>query len=231
MLCTVSKLYTSILNTRIRDFMETHKLFVEEQNGFRQNRSCEEHIFSLSSIINCRKTSGLDTFVCFVDFEKAFDKVDRDLLFIKLSSYGIKGKTLQSIKALYKNSECSMLINEYTTPWFSTSMGIKQGEIVSPTLFACFINDFATEIKLKHPGVSVGDYSCQILLFADDIALVAENENELNEMLSSVYQWCCQWRLKVSETKTKVMHFRKQRKEPSSAHFLFGDAQLELVPK
>ena len=63
-----------------------------EQNGFRKYRSCLAHIFSLSSIIKNRLLNNKPTFSCFIDMSKAFDWVNRDLLFLGLLQYGVDGK-------------------------------------------------------------------------------------------------------------------------------------------
>ena len=67
------KIYADILNQRLTKWLETNKLLVDEQNGFRKNQSCLEHIYSLYTIINNRKLSRKSTFLCFIDFHKAFD--------------------------------------------------------------------------------------------------------------------------------------------------------------
>ena len=78
LLSTVYKLFSSIINEKIRRIAENNDLYADEQNGFRVGRSCEEHVFTLSSIIRNRKSQHLSTFVAFVDMEKAFDRVNRD---------------------------------------------------------------------------------------------------------------------------------------------------------
>ncbi len=68
-----------------KSYVETSSLYSEEQNGFRKNRSCEDHLFILSSIIRNRKRERLSTYIAFVDF---VNSVDRNLLFFKLKSMG-----------------------------------------------------------------------------------------------------------------------------------------------
>ncbi len=80
--------------------MEDNGLYDEEQNGFRKGRSCSEHIFSVTSIIRNRKLQGKPTYTAFLDVEKAFHRVDRDLLLYKLLNIGIKGHIYENIKAL-----------------------------------------------------------------------------------------------------------------------------------
>ena len=97
---TSCKLYTNILNKRLVKYMEYNEILVDEQNGFRKNRSCEDHIFSLTSILRNRKSDSLPTFTCFIDMAKAFDRVNRDILFLKLFHIGVSGNLLESLKCL-----------------------------------------------------------------------------------------------------------------------------------
>ena len=80
LLSCLYKLYTSLLNLRMCNHCEKHGYLVDEQNGFRPDRSCQDHIYVLSSIIRNRKSTGENTYCAFVDFKKAFDWVSRDLL-------------------------------------------------------------------------------------------------------------------------------------------------------
>ena len=83
----VTKLLCHIMNSRLCDYLESNQLLSEEQNGFRSGRGCADHIFSLHSIVQCRKTLGKDTYAVFIDFRKAFDSVNRDLLWSKVEAF------------------------------------------------------------------------------------------------------------------------------------------------
>ena len=87
------KVYAQILNARLEKWIETNNILCDEQNGFRKERSCLDHIYLLHSILSNRKLSKKDTFVCFVDAKKAFDTVDRDCLWYKLLKIGIHGNS------------------------------------------------------------------------------------------------------------------------------------------
>ncbi len=75
--------------------------------------------------------------------QKAFDWVDRDMLFYKLLEYNLDGKIYSSIKALYNHPLSKVKVNRYTTNWFTTESRVRQGDSLSPTLFAIYINDLA----------------------------------------------------------------------------------------
>ena len=135
----VSKLYSSLINNRVVKYCKLLGLFPEEQNGFRQNRSCEDHIFSLSSIIKNQLCQKKDLFCAFIDLEKAFDWVNIDLLLYKLIEYGVDGNIYKAIKAILTGTRsCVMLNNEDCTDWFENMSVVRQGDPLSPTLFSLF---------------------------------------------------------------------------------------------
>ena len=90
-MCCVAKVYSKILNMRLQKYLESNKMLVDEQNGFRACRSCIDHLFVLCTVLRNRKLSGKDTFLCYIDCKKAFDSVERHLLLLKLSQMGING--------------------------------------------------------------------------------------------------------------------------------------------
>ena len=157
----LSKAYSSLLNNRIVSYCNELNLFADEQNGFRQKRSCEDHIFSLTSIIRNRLNAKKHTFCAFVDLEKAFDWVQRDLLLFKLiQHYNIDGKIYFAISSLLSETmSCVQLSNDLKTPWFAILSGVRQGDSLSPTLFSLFINDLVSHLKLKCPMLTINDIS------------------------------------------------------------------------
>ena len=230
LLSTVYKLYSSVLNKRLTDYLELNNVLVDEQNGFRKNRACIDHIFVISSIVRARLEEGKSTFVCFIDFKKAFDWINRELLEYKLLCSGILGTFYKAIKALYKAPVACLELNNFRTGWFPTPFGVKQGDVLSPTLFALYVNDLAKEIKQANLGVSIGNINLSILLYADDIALMAENESNLQNMLNIVSKWCSKWRLAINREKTQIIHFRKKTEQQSNYSFMFESMSLNYVP-
>ena len=213
------KIYCSVLNNRLSKWLEENDCLCDEQNGFRSGRGCEEHIFTLYSILNDRKISRKSTYVCFVDMKKAFDTVRRDLLWYKLQVMGIRGQFLNAVKSLYENVQCTVRVNSLLSPWFDVSAGVKQGCILSPTLFSVYINDLADRINSLQCGVSYSEEMLSILLYADDIALIAPDEQSLQNMLCVLTDWCSSWKLSVNPDKTKVVHFRPQSCDKTDFNF------------
>jgi hypothetical protein len=224
---TISKIYSSILNTRLLEYLETNEKLIDEQNGFRKLRSCVDHLYVLTTIIRNRKAQSLSTYVCFIDFAKAFDKVDRDSLFVKLAQAGVTGNMYWAISSLYNNPCLSILLNSAQTEWFRTTSGVKQGDNVSTSLFALYIDDLAHEINQCNLGLHLeDDFDVSILLYADDLALLAENEENLQLMVNIVKRWCTKWKMSVNTGKTKIVHYRKKSVDQSKFIFKFGNAVI-----
>ena len=243
LMCCIAKLYSSILNRRLQSYLEKNDILAEEQNGFRASRSCIDHILVLCSILRNRKALNLNTFLSYIDFQKAFDSVDRNLLFFKLSQIGVTGQFYNAISALYKNPRSKVLLNEFETDFFNCPIGVKQGDSISATLFSIFINDLAEEIKATKVGINLNekveneefknnfDEILNILLYADDIVLITANENDLQFLLNIVENWCRRWRLEVNLTKTNIMHVRNSRCQQSKFMFLFNHRPVSYCKK
>ena len=227
-MCFVAKVFSWTLNKRLQKHLERNNLLVDEQNGFRSARSCIDHLYVFVTVLRNRKECKKDTFVVFVDFKKAFDSVDRTLLFYKLDKLGIKDRMYQAIAALYSNPQSRVILEGMETDYFECPVGVKQGDCLSPSLFAIYINDLAEEIKAAGIGLKLhtengllNDYLLCILLYADDIVCLAECESDLQDIIFLIEQWCKKWQLEVNLTKTNVMHIRNSRKAQSRFTFFF----------
>jgi len=230
LLSCIYKLYTSILNNRLAQFNDTQNLIADEQNGFRRDRSCLDHIFTLSTIIRNRKNQNLSTFCAFIDFQKAFDWINKDILLYKLlKKFNIHGKFYNTIKCLLLQSASKIRINNFYTDWFHVSSGVRQGDTLSPTLFSMYINDLVHDINRLSCGIDAGNSQIGILLYADDVVLIAPDEKNLQRQLNTVLEWCRKWRLSINETKSQVVHFRKKSMPKSFNNFTFGDKLLGTV--
>jgi hypothetical protein len=207
LLSIVGKIYASVLNARLVRWCESRNILVDEQNGFRSGRRTTGHMFVLSEVIRMRRKKGLPTFCAFIDLRKAYDRVMRSGLWLKLWSYGIRGRMFRVLHGMYQNVWSAVLVDGGLSQWFSLNIGLRQGCVLSPLLFDLFINGVAEELKQQGLGVSVMDSKLSILMFADDIVLMASSEQELQKMLDVVGVYCSKWRCDVNAKKTEVVPF------------------------
>ncbi len=112
------------------------------------------------------------------------------------------------------------------------NVGLKQGCLISPQLFNSYISDLIEEIQNLVLGIPTDEDLISILFYADDMALLAECETDLQQMLDSLHEWCSRWKLKLNVLKSQVMHFRKGPRVPRSLFkFMCGNNQLQVVDK
>ena len=108
-------------------------------------------------------------------------------------------------------------------------MGLKQGCMLSPQLFNAFLNGLTQCINELHCGVEYGDNSISMLLYADDIILIASDEHKLQRMLDALDENCKTWRLTINPNKSKIVHFRRKSCPRSTQQFHCGNKAIEIV--
>ena len=126
-------------------------------------------------------------FASFIDFKKAYDRVDRRKLWRCLERMGLGGCLLAFIKAVYTDVSCEVKVGEGRSEPFKITCRLRQGCILSPLLFSLYINSLVT--KLKEAGVEV---KCRgqlisVLLYADDAVILAEDETSMKHGLDTLY--------------------------------------------
>ena len=143
---------------------------------------------------------------------------------------GITERFLALLQSVYKNVKCTVRVNGQQTDWFDVNCGLKK--VVSYHqchLTYLFDNDLTRHIKDVGSGISFGDTSLSILLYADDIVLIADKELKLQYLLTRLDQWCKQWGLVISATKSKVIHFRTKSVEWCKEILPCGETIIEFI--
>lgn len=194
----------------------------EEQAGFRKNRSTVDQLFIMHEVIKGRRPNK--TFCCFLDLEKAYDRVWRDGLWKKLHEYGLRGKMWRTVKKIYERVESCVLVDGKSTGFFTIEVGVRQGCILSPILFDLFINGLAEVIKRIGKGVFYGNVRISILMFADDIVLIADNKKDLQLLMDLTYAYSRRWRFNFNFAKSAVVVFENGR-DPRP--IFYGDCKSE----
>jgi hypothetical protein len=223
------KLYCSVLNNRLIEWLDEREVIKDEQNGFIKGRSTIDHISTLTSIIETRKKCKLSTFVSFIDFKKAYDTIVRYLLFNKLDNLGLSSKFMLALKAIYSNIECCVRLDGHTTDWFSVNAGLKQGCVLSTVMFNIFINNLIDDIKSLNIGIDIDGEKIAISLYADHVVLMAENTEDMQQLINVLDIWCNNNCFKVNLSKSKVMHFRNPSVNRSSNQFILNGEVFDYV--
>lgn len=125
----------------------------------------------------------------FVDLKAAFDSVDRGLLYSAMREKGIREKLIERVKEVYRETKSRVKVGaELGNFW--TARGVRQGCLMSPILFNIVIADLKMEMgKVKWGGVRVGERKIYTLAYADDIVLLAEEEDRMRSMLERMEEY------------------------------------------
>ena len=227
-----SKIYTAILDKRLGCFTTRNKTLPEEQAGFREGYSTIDHIFSLYAMIKKQFTKDRKLYVCFVDYRKAFDSVNREALFNILERNGISGDYLLAIKSIYKSVLASVKKDGNLSDYFECPSGLKQGCLLSPKLFTIFMTEISK--KLNQDGIHgiqfLSNYPLIFhLLFADDLALVSDTVGGLQKQLNILREQSLRLGLEINLTKTQVVVFRKGGYLAKIEKWYYGEHKLQVV--
>ena len=244
LLSCISKLFTSLLNSRLTKFLDSYGTLNEEQAGFRAGYATTDHIFVLDAILRMYLHRGKKLYCAFVDFKKAFDSVDRVTLWQKLLSQNIGGNFLRIIHNLYSSAKSKVKMqSKISSEYFLCNVGVRQGENLSPVLFALFLNDLSDFLSRSYKGLDflsekinelLSDDDVEVflrlflLLYADDTIIMAETPVELQNALNAMCQYCETYNLCVNTSKTKVVIFSKGKIRLKPV-FTYNNAPLEVV--
>ena len=179
----------------------------DEQNGFRKQRSCQQHIYTLLTLARgaCKQKSANNKglYLAFIDFSKAFDVTDRELLFCRLHNSGVTGPVLQLMRSVYDRTVNIIRINGEYSDELRSENSVLQGNNISPTCFSLFIDSLIKELKDCREGVQINGERIPVLAYADDIVLMSTSESGLQKLLDIAANWCKNWRMVINTGKTR----------------------------
>ena len=165
----LSKIYSQILLNRLTKWSEKHEFLCKNQFGFQKGKSTSDCIYILHSIITKVLQSQEKLYCIFIDFEKAFDKIDRLKLWNKLITENVSSKMVLALKAMYKTVKTCIRHNNSYSAFIESKLGVKQGDPSSPMIFMMFINDLNENINNNLNGIfTIDGIKIFLLLYADD---------------------------------------------------------------
>ena len=142
LISNLGKSFTSVLNQRLLKWSQCNDVITDAQFGLRPGYGTVDAIFVLNSIISQTLNNKKRLYCAFVDFQTAFDSINRCKLWYKFSKIGIKGKMLRIIHNMYSNVKSCVTVRGFNSEYFKSSLGLMQGEVLSPILFSLYVHDF-----------------------------------------------------------------------------------------
>ncbi|MCO5600245.1 hypothetical protein L7F22_054355 [Adiantum nelumboides] len=229
---TLARLYASILEQRLSGWAEEKGVRAKGQAGFRRGFSTLDHILTLRAIIEEGRANGRKIYCCFVDFRKAFDTVPRARLMNRMQTLGVPKEIMWGIMTLYGSVLGRVRTPEGDSDIIQSTIGVKQGCPLSPTLFGMYIDEVSDYIDREGDRVAqLAGTWIPLLLYADDIVLIAESPDGMQRQLDVLQKFAEESGLSVNMGKTKTMVFNTttQWVRRSAPKFTYGQDNVEYT--
>ena len=211
LLPTLSQLFEKVMYTRLISFLETHKILICNQFGFRRSHSSYMALMVMINEITRALENGEHVVGIFLDFSKAFDTVNHDVLLNKLNHYGVRGNALEWFTSYLSDRRQYVTYNGCSSSTKYIKCGVPQGSILGPLLFLLYINDLQRVCNSSIP-----------ILFADDTNLFYKStdkhflEEQINKELKQVSMWLKVNKLSLNVSKTHFIIFTRKKKSGNS---------------
>ena len=204
LLTHASTILLKTIAKRVQAKAEADKCLGEDQFGFRKGTGTRDAIGALRVLTERSLEHNQEIYICFVDYEKAFERVDWKKLMNALRRIGIDWRDRRLIGNLYMGQKVRIRIEgEYSEPGLIFT-GVRQRCPLSPLLFNTYIEEQIREaLEDTEEGIKVGGKLVKALRFADDQAMLAGREDELQKMMDRLNTVSIQYKMKINIKKNK----------------------------
>lgn len=224
LLCIINKICAHIINTRLMNALDPH--LRKEQAGFRPQRSCIDHVNSVRIIVEQSLEWRSPLYLTFVDFEKAFDKLQHQAIWNALECKGVPHKIINLIRAMYHDASCRINYNQTLSNKVIVMNGVRQGCVLSPLLFNIVLDNVLSNAIPRNTGITWGlDGMLDDLDYADDICLFSHKSSHMSAKLQTLCNMADKCGLRINVGKTKTMSINTSSNIP----FTMYGAALESV--
>jgi len=209
LLSNINKILEKLMFNQLYSFLEEKNCIYKYQFGFRQKHSTNHALLSMTQQIRDIIDKGNLAIGVFVDFQKAFDTVNHNILLRKLEHYGIRGLANKWFSSYLTNRKQNVKIGNFTSQTKDIKHGVPQGSVLGPLLFLVYINDLHTCIQHSTTRHFADDTN---LLFSTDKSK-PRNKNivrNLNKDLNYLNHWLLANKISLNATKTELIFFRNK---------------------
>ena len=198
-----SKLFESVVLQKISEFLSTRA----NQFGFKADHSTDMATFLVKQTIAHYNKHGSPVFVIFLDASKVFDRVNHSPLVDKLIKRGVPLCFVRIIDYWYREQQMHVTWGSSYSSFFSVSNGVRQGGILSPFLFAVYMDDLSSALNNQAVGCYLGNTKVNHILFADDLCCICPSVHGLLNLLSICEEYAASHDIIFNHTKTVGVMF------------------------
>ena len=206
LISNIAKIFERLIYNRLVNFFEKNNILANNQFGFIGKRGTNDALIKVSEFIYENIDKSKPTLATFLDFKKAFDTVNHDILIHRLRSYGVRGLALDLIISYLNDRTQSVRLKNISSNNSKVTIGVPQGTILGPLFFIVYINEL---LKLLPQN---------LISYADDTVILYtgntwnEVQNNMNASLDIVGDWLASNQLSLNVTKSVYMVFSTSKK-------------------
>ena len=230
MLTHASKVLLRVLTRRLQAKAEADGCLGDDQFGFRKGRGTRDAIGALRILTERSLENNQEVYICFVDYEKAFDRVDWRKLMTILRKMGVDWRDRRLIGNLYMGQRIRVRIEGELSEPVQIGRSVRQGCPLSPILFNLYIEELIREaLQDTEEGIKVGGKMVKALRFADDQAMLANKEEHLQHIMDELNRTSEEYGMKINIKKTKVMRISREAKGEKNMKITINGEEVEQV--
>ena len=209
----VCKLMERVVNRALGKHLENGVLY-NSQHGFRRGRSCQTNLIEFYDKVTQWTDEGGSVDLLFLDFRKAFDKVDHNRLMVKLEAAGVRGNLWRWIKDWLSGRKQRVVVAGESSEWLPVESGVPQGTVLGGPLFDVYIDDIDLIVLLSF-----------LIKFADDTKMAKLIKSMLDSIqfqadIDRLCKWVADWAMEFNAEKCKIMHIG--RNNPRNKYYMNG---------
>ena len=194
----IATAFSKVIENVILQKCEQHLTCHDNQFGFKKKHSTDLCIYTLKEAINYYTRLGSPVFICFLDIEKAFDKINHRKLFQKLIKRKVPMYLVRLLIYWYVSQTFVVKWgNGFSSP-FTISNGIRQGGIISPFLFNVYMDSLSDELLNLGVGCYIRGVCINHICFADDMVVLAPSAKALQQILNACTTYAAKYDIKYS---------------------------------
>ena len=217
----ISKLFESVLLSLYGDYLYSDQL----QFGFKENSGCNDALFTFTESVKYFNKHNSKVYCAFLDASKAFDKVLINGLILKLIKRNVPVHFVRLLFYWFNNLRCSVVWLSMISSPFDVARGIRQGGVLSPFLFAVYVDDLIERLRASGFVIYIGCLFYGCILYADDIVLLSGSCYGLQKLLDICGKYGIEWDIKFNPGKSVACTFGG--KSPSTGNVQLFSQQLQ----
>ena len=227
----IAKLFELIILHRLSPIFEETGFPDISQTAYQRGLSCAHAIYATQEALLTHIREGGNQYICFYDVEKAFDSIELPILLKQLFEIGINGKLWRLLKSWYTHSPSRVRLNNCLSDLLHVGRGVKQGSVLSPTLFLTVMDCLLGRMREGNLGSLMRGVYTGAAIHADDVRTIATPRDEILHQANVIQQFTDDTCLNLNVSKLEVVKISKTPQPPEKLQIIGHNVETTPAAK